>query len=89
MGEGSGARAMLLQGLKLIVNSSGGRELYALDRDRAEAHNIYGSAEAHPELVEAALREWQRRLPKTGSQGAAGVGDPEELRKLKSLGYLQ
>jgi arylsulfatase A-like enzyme len=86
LGESDSARALVVDGWKLIAHANGRRELYAVDRDRAEARNLYGTGAAGSDVLEAALRQFEQRLPKAAAQDMA---DPAEVRKLKSLGYLQ
>ncbi|HXB68817.1 MAG TPA: sulfatase [Candidatus Acidoferrales bacterium] len=70
---------------KLISSSSGGRELYDLANDPDETANLY--ATDRPLALEGALREWIRRTPSLSA--AQHPLDQEEMKHLRSLGYLQ
>jgi arylsulfatase A-like enzyme len=86
MGESQGARALLFDGMKLIVRADGGRELYDVAHDRGEGQDLYAPGNQRSVPMEAAFRQWTQRMP--GARAAAPT-DLKELRRLKSLGYLQ
>jgi hypothetical protein len=82
---------------KLIENSSPGAsvpafELYDARRDPLDHDDV---AAGHPEVVarlRAALAEWRADAEKTRLKASASAEtqlSPEEIERLKSLGYVQ
>jgi arylsulfatase A-like enzyme len=84
--ESGWAKALVMDGMKLIVHANGDRELYDVVRDRDEGRDLYAPGFDRAQLLEAAFREWVRRMPAARASSAI---DLRELRRLKSLGYLQ
>jgi len=87
-------RSVIMGGRKLIYNeATGDKELYDLRVDPAERVNRYEEDEASARRLEALLNEWiSRTEQKGGPQGPEQdeneLFDPEQIRKLKSLGYM-
>jgi arylsulfatase A-like enzyme len=86
LGESQWAQALFFDGMKLIVHSDGGRELYDVAHDRGEGQDLYAAGNGRAVPMEAAFRQWAERMP--GVRAPAPT-DLKELRRLKSLGYLQ
>jgi arylsulfatase A-like enzyme len=94
---GRTSTAIVLDGWKLVHNTerSHGAPEYELYDDRRDPLNRSDLAAQQPELVEklaAALAEWRTRVAEVRLEiDAAGAEDlgPEELERLRSLGYVQ
>jgi len=71
--------------MKLIVSTGGKHELYVLSTDPAESHGLRSLENAAG--LETSLRQWIGQIPGRGSSKPAY--DDAEIRRLKSLGYLQ
>jgi len=84
--ETAHARALRMGPLKLIVNANGKRELYDVSRDPTELHDLYAGGAAQLQPLEAAYQHWMQSMPK---RRPSRTVDAEELRRLKSLGYVQ
>jgi arylsulfatase A-like enzyme len=78
-------RAIRQGSLKLIVASSGTRQLFDLSRDPEEQHNLIAIAPTEGERLDAAMREWIRLMPDTT---ARPVQNEQQMRLLKGLGYV-
>jgi arylsulfatase A-like enzyme len=85
LAESDHARALRVDGMKLIVSSTGRRELYDLSCDPEENRDLYASRPPQAQPLEAALNRWVQRLPRPRTAAT----DPGELRRLKTLGYVQ
>jgi len=68
------------------VHSGGGRELYDVAHDPEELQNLYPGGNQSAAPMEAAFRVWTERMPGMRTYKPT---DLRELRRLKSLGYLQ
>jgi arylsulfatase A-like enzyme len=86
IGESDRARALLIDGMKLIVHADGKRELYDVVHDPAESRDLYAAGSKRVTPLEAAFKQWAQRIP---NHRISGTPDAEEIRRLKSLGYLQ
>jgi hypothetical protein len=84
--ESVNVRAMRMGDLKLIVPSTGNREVYDVERDPEERRNLYSIANAGTSGLDSAFDRWQQIIPR---KSAAPSGNAQELRRLKSLGYIQ
>jgi len=60
-------------------------ELYHLDRDRREQHNLYA---AHPEVVRDLLNELRARRVLPGQRSGREPTSAEDRERLKALGYV-
>ena len=76
---------MLRGTAKLVASSLGDHELYDLATDPAETHDLYAT-QPQPAL-EQALQEWIRATPRPNA--AQQRVNQEQMRRLRSLGYLQ
>jgi arylsulfatase A-like enzyme len=86
LAESDKAETLYVDGFKLIVHTDGRRELYDIVHDRAETRDMYTSDSGRLMPMEAAFQQWIRKMPKNAASGSL---DPDELRRLRSLGYLQ
>jgi arylsulfatase A-like enzyme len=86
LGESQLSRALVYNGMKLIVHAGGQRELYDLAHDPEELQNLYPGGDQKAAPMEAAFRIWTQKIPGVRAQSPM---DLRELRRLKSLGYLQ
>lgn len=71
--------------LKLVVASSGARQLFDLSSDPEEQHNLMAIAPAEGERLETAMREWVRLMPDSTTRP---VQNEQQMRLLKGLGYV-
>jgi arylsulfatase A-like enzyme len=71
---------------KLIVDSAGGKELYAWRADPGERDDLVDSEPATAERLEAAMDEYLGNLDSPGEFTAPD--DPELADRLRDLGYL-
>ena len=78
-------RAMLRDSWKLILSTTGGRELYDLSTDAGENRNLMGEQPQVAAQMEAVLSAWQKNLVPVN--GPSGI-DKDTLDRLKSLGYV-
>ena len=79
-------RSIQVGSLKLIASGLGERELYDLEHDPEEAHDL---SRAHPEDTERLaerLARWAGEARPRSPQPAPEV-DPEAQRALRELGY--
>ena|SRR5579863_6692656 len=72
---------------KFITSSSGKYESYDLSNDPDETRNLFGSRNPAAQQLEAKMATWIKSMPKQSKQQL--TLDPEVLRRLKSLGYIQ
>jgi arylsulfatase A-like enzyme len=88
IGEGAW-RAIFAGRYKLLWNSSGRHQLFDLEADPDELHNL---ARAEPERVRKmaqAITEFLELQPRPAAKGKRELVDEETRRALKSLGYLE
>jgi arylsulfatase A-like enzyme len=89
-GVGEGAWLAIFAGrYKLLWNSLGQHQLFDLEADPDELHNL---ARAEPERVkemELAISEFLDRQPRPAEQKDRELVDEETRRALQSLGYLE
>jgi hypothetical protein len=87
-------RSVILNGRKLIYDeTTGQKELYNLEVDPLEKVNRYEEDGTAARRLEALLNEWiSRTQKKDGPQGPEQdedeLFDPEQIKQLKSLGYM-
>ena len=85
--HGCTARAIYAWPYKFITSSNGRRELFDLSGDPAEHRNLYiRQAERAAQLSER-LAVWMKGMPQQSHETHTLA--PEDLRRLKSLGYVQ
>jgi arylsulfatase A-like enzyme len=72
---------------KLIISTTGKRELYDLSADPKEAHNLYEEGDDRSRALGMTLAVWTKTHTKPAARRVQL--DPESLRQLKSLGYVQ
>jgi len=77
--------AVLRGSSKLISSSNGVRELYDVANDPGEKNNLYPAGS--PAVLEDFLQEWMRSTPRR--RESQQPLDPEQMKRLRSLGYLQ
>lgn len=83
------ATAVIAKGYKFIDSTSGTRELYDLARDPEEKTNLYRITDPLGLEMRADLADWQKKVPPFHPKQQPGKMDQENLRRLKSLGYVQ
>jgi arylsulfatase A-like enzyme/Tfp pilus assembly protein PilF len=64
-------------------------ELYDLDRDPTESHNLIGTQQALATTLRAKLQELKSRYAAGSWPGVKRVTNPQEVESLRSLGYLE
>jgi arylsulfatase A-like enzyme len=79
-------RAIVAWPWKLITSTAGKRELYDLSRDPDERSDVLERDGPTAQALEAALAAWLRTLPHGASDESAV--DPDAVRRLRSLGYI-
>ena len=72
---------------KFITSSNGRRELFDLGSDPAEHRNLYIERPERAAQLSDRLALWTKSMP-TQSRETHTLA-PEDLRRLKSLGYVQ
>jgi arylsulfatase A-like enzyme len=72
---------------KYISSSNGKRELFDLSADPNELRNLYVQQQERAIQMDAALTAWKKALPTQTRQ--TKEMDPEKLKQLKGLGYIQ
>ena len=73
--------------MKFIRSTKGKRELYDLSSDPQETQNLYDPDDKRVAELQSDLDEWLRRMKPYAAASAEIV--PENLERLKSLGYVQ
>ena len=84
-------RALREGDTKILLWDKGYRELYQLDRDPRELDDLAGADKEEADTLAGQLREWLASLPPPGPPRPQRdlAGSPDDLRKLKALGYVQ
>ena len=85
--QGCTAKAVFDWPMKFISSSNGKRELFNLSLDPGEQRNLYIQQQERAAQLDAALGAWKRILPSQTRQNKQV--DPEKLKQLKGLGYIQ
>jgi arylsulfatase A-like enzyme len=85
--NGCTARAIFSWPYKYITSSNGRRELFDLGSDPAEDRNLYIRQPEIAERLAGRLALWMNGMPLQSRE--AHTLSPEDLRRLKSLGYVQ
>jgi arylsulfatase A-like enzyme len=85
--NGCTARAIFQWPYKFITSSNGRRELFDLGSDPAEKRNLYIQQPERAAQMGASLAEWMKSMPRQSSE--KHTMSPEDLQRLKSLGYVQ
>jgi arylsulfatase A-like enzyme len=84
----AGTRHAIFAGsLKLISSTSGPTELYDLNADPGEEHNLYSSGDPRAVELSRRLESWVASMPH-GKVRTKRL-DPATRERLKSLGYVQ
>jgi arylsulfatase A-like enzyme len=73
--------------MKLITSTRGKRELYDLSQDPEERHNLYRPEDSQAQELQARVAAWMQATPQFSAADAKL--DPQMLRRLRSLGYVQ
>ena len=86
-------RALFAGDLELITSSRGKRELYALDQDPNQDHNLFDEEPEEAALLIGWLDDWLAAKPdflnqELGSDEKLEI-DEETLDRLRNLGYIQ
>jgi arylsulfatase A-like enzyme len=85
--NGCTARAILSWPYKFITTSNGHRELFDLSGDPAEKRNLYIRQAEQAAQLSDRLSLWMKSMPQQSHE--THTLSPEDLRRLKSLGYVQ
>jgi arylsulfatase A-like enzyme len=81
-------RALFAGPLKLITWSDGSPELYDLNADPSEAHNLFRPGDPSAAALVASMTAWTATIPRQISRSGPRP-DPATIERLKSLGYIQ
>jgi arylsulfatase A-like enzyme len=84
---GCAAKTVIEWPMKYISSSNGKNELFDLSTDPSELRTLYVKQHERALELDAALGAWKRNLP-TQTRQHKEV-DPEKLKQLKGLGYIQ
>jgi arylsulfatase A-like enzyme len=85
--NGCTARAIFSWPYKFITSSNGHRELFDLSGDPTERRNLYVQQPERAALLAGRLSQWMQSMPQQSRE--THTLSPEDLRRLKSLGYVQ
>jgi arylsulfatase A-like enzyme len=85
--NGCTARAIYAWPYKFITSSNGRRELFDLGGDPTENRNLYIQQPERAAQLSDRLAQWTKSMPKQLRE--THTLSPEDLRRLKSLGYVQ
>jgi len=85
--NGCTARAIFSWPYKFITTSNGRRELFDLGKDPTEARNLYIRLPELAAQLGDRLALWMKSMPQQSRETHTLA--PEDLRRLKSLGYVQ
>jgi arylsulfatase A-like enzyme len=85
--NGCTARAIFSWPYKFITTSNGHRELFELSGDPAESRNLYIQQPERAAQLADRLSVWMKSMPQQSQE--THTLSPEDLRRLKSLGYVQ
>lgn len=85
-----GKRAVTDGRYKYIASNDRRRELYDLQADPGESHNIIDDRPAPVERLSSLLAAWLKKVPHYEPKKQRGLGslDPDTIDSLKSLGYI-
>jgi len=84
--NGCAAKAIFDWPLKFIATDNGKRELFDLDRDPDEHHDLYRQERGRAAELAADLGAWSKTFP-AQSRGVTKM-DPEKRKQLEGLGYI-
>jgi arylsulfatase A-like enzyme len=79
-------RAIYDQNFKFIESAAGKRELYDIERDQLELHDLCAEQSGRCEAMHRSLTAWTGAIPAQTVRPARI--DPETVQRLKSLGYV-
>ena len=82
-------RAIYLGPWKLLTWSKGPPELYNLESDPLETHNLYNEESSVASALVLRLNAWKASAPRSRQKTDESPMDQREVERLKSLGYLQ
>jgi arylsulfatase A-like enzyme len=85
--NGCTARAIFSWPFKFITTSNGHRELFDLSGDPTESRNLYIRQPERAAQLADRLSMWVKSMPQQSRE--THTLSPEDLRRLKSLGYVQ
>jgi arylsulfatase A-like enzyme len=85
--NGCTARAIFSWPYKFITTSNGHRELFDLSGDPTESRNLYIRQAERAAQLNDRLSAWMKSMPQQSRE--THTLSPEDLRRLKSLGYVQ
>jgi arylsulfatase A-like enzyme len=80
-------RAVFDGSTKLITWTAGPPEIYDLESDPGEEHNLYHPGDPRATALADRLATWEKTMPRQKTQ--PGQLDKSTLERLKSLGYVQ
>ena len=81
-------RAIYRDGLKFILADDGHREMYRISTDPRETENLIASEAATAEQMADLLRTFVTSLNHWEPEGPDPEVSPEQLERLKALGYI-
>ena len=85
--EGNIIHAIYSGPMKFITSTAGKRELYNLSEDPHETKNLYDPDSGTVAKLQSGLNEWLKEV--NPHAAVTRPLRPENLRRLKSLGYVQ
>jgi arylsulfatase A-like enzyme len=85
--RGCSAKAVFAWPMKYIASGSGKRELFDLSSDPDEKTNLFIQQRELATHLDAVLTDWKKNLPTQTRQNKQV--DPEKLKQLQGLGYIQ
>ncbi len=79
---------LMLGEMKLVLSTTGKRELFDLSKDSYEENNLYRDGDPRAASLMATLETWKRNV-RTAKPARMTSGDRGAMDRLKSLGYAQ
>lgn len=82
-----GSNLVLNLALVLMAALTGQKELYDLNNDPTELYNLSDREQATTEQLSHDFDQWLRRIP--AERTSPPAADAEDIKRLRSLGYVQ